>query len=79
MSYDIGCIDELGQTGMPDSPETWVREVLESDQLTEAKMRYGRKKLTRGTLVLLWGLRVYVVFMVVIICMATWNALHTPG
>ena len=56
---------------------SWVHEVLEADQLTAAKMRYGRRKLSRGTLVLLWALRFYVVFMVLIIGLAIWNALHT--
>jgi len=62
-----------------DSSNSWVREVLEPDQLTASKMRYGRRKLSRGTLVLLWALRVYVVFMLVIVVLAIWNALHVGG
>jgi hypothetical protein len=58
---------------------TWVREALEPDQLTTSKMPYGRCKLSRGTLWLLWGLRVYVVFMAWIIVVAVWSALHTGG
>ncbi len=62
-----------------DSSTSWVREVLEPDQLTASKMRYGRRKLSRGTLVLLWALRFYVVFMVFIVSLAIWNALHPAG
>jgi hypothetical protein len=62
-----------------DSLESWVHDVLEPDQFTASKMRYGLRKLSRGTLVLLWALRVYAVFMVFIIGLAVWNALHTAG
>ena len=57
----------------------WAHEALqalEPDQLTTAKMPYGRRKLSRGTLWLLWGLRVYVVLMAAVIVLAVWNALH---
>ena len=59
--------------------ESWVHEVLEPDQLTSSKMAYGRRALSPGTLVLLWALRVYVVFMVCIITLAVWNALHAAA
>jgi len=42
-------------------------------------MAYGRRALSPGTLVLLWALRVYVVFMVCIIALAVWNALHAAA
>ena len=70
---------EIGAPDALDFSETWVREVLETDQLTATKMRYGRRKLSRGTLVLLWGLRVYVVFMVLIVGLAVWNTFHAGG
>jgi hypothetical protein len=72
MSYEI----TMNDLGKEEPPERWVHEVLEPDQLTAARMRYGRKKLSTGTLVLLWALRVYVVFMVFIIGLAIWNAMH---
>jgi hypothetical protein len=75
MSCDI-TISDLGKT---QAPEHWVHEVLEPDQLTTAKIRYGRKKLGRGTLALLWALRVYVVFMIFIIGLVVWKALHAGG
>jgi hypothetical protein len=57
--------------------ETWVHEVLEPDQLSTAKQRFGRARLTRGTVVLLWGLRIYVLLMTYLIGVQIWNALHT--
>jgi hypothetical protein len=79
MSYETACMPEIGQLGDLDSAGSWVREVLEPDQLTESKMRYGPRKLSRGTLLLLWALRVYVVFMLIIIGLAVWNSLHAAG
>jgi hypothetical protein len=67
---------QIGELSTLDSMESWVHEVLEPDQLTSAKMPYGPSKLSRGTLVLLWALRGYVVFMVFIIGLAVWNSLH---
>jgi len=62
----------------PSAPvEGWVHEVLEPDQLSTAKQRFGRARLTRGTVVLLWGLRVYVLLMTYLIGVQIWNALHT--
>jgi hypothetical protein len=75
MNYEIS-VNGLGNAAGAQPAEQWVREVLEPDQLTSARMHYGRKKLGTGTLVLLWGLRVYVVFMVCIIALAVWNTLH---
>ena len=79
MDYQTPCMQQLGQTGALDSLGSWVHEVLEPEQLTASKMRYGRRKLSRGTLILLWALRVYVVFMVFIIGLAVWTALHTAA
>jgi hypothetical protein len=75
MNYEAS-LSEMGNTGDASAPEAWVREVLEPDQLTAARMHYGRKTLGKGTLMLLWALRVYVVFMVFIIALAVWNTLH---
>ncbi len=59
--------------------ETWVHEVLEPDQLSTAKMSFGRRTLSRGTLALLWGMRVYVILMVFLIAFQVWNAFHVGG
>jgi hypothetical protein len=49
-----------------DRPET-ILSVLEEDQLVKAKERihWGRIRLTPGVRVLLWGLRLYVILMLV--------------
>jgi hypothetical protein len=82
MSYQTACMTDVAEPDTADSVDSmdsWVYEVLEPDQLTAAKMSYGPRKLSRGTLVLLWALRGYVVFMAVIIGLAVWNALHVAG
>jgi hypothetical protein len=79
MNYETACMTDVDNPDGTPAPERWVREVLEPDQLTGAKMHYGRKQLSPGTLALLWTLRVYVVFMVCIIALAVWNALHAGG
>jgi len=63
----------------PKAVPAWVRQVLEPDQLSTAKHGYGRAKLTGGTMLLLWGLRVYVLLMTVLIGVQIWNVMHTPA
>ncbi|MCE0499674.1 MAG: hypothetical protein LV481_17185 [Methylacidiphilales bacterium] len=70
---------EIVELNTLDSSESWVHDVLEPDQFTGSKIPYGRRQLSRGTIVLLWALRLYVVFMVFIVGLAIWNTLHTAG
>jgi hypothetical protein len=56
--------------------ELWVYDVLEPDQISTAKPGFGRRHLSRGTVFILWALRVYVLLMVVLIGVQVWNALH---
>jgi hypothetical protein len=63
----------------PAHADAWVHEVLEPDQLSTAKNRFGRAKLAGGTVVLLWGLRLYVLLMTFLIGMEVWNAVHGGG
>ena len=63
----------------PQQTGTWVHEVLEPDQLSTAKQRFGRHTLGRRTVVLLWALRIYVLLMVFLIAFQAWNALHAGG
>lgn len=60
-----------------DRPEI-VLSVLESDQLVAAKERshLGRRLLTPGVQILLWGLRLYVVAMLALVVVQVVNALH---
>ena len=52
--------------------------VLEADQLVAAKQRtrFGQRKLSRQEQILLWGLRIYVVVMLVIVLISVLRALH---
>jgi hypothetical protein len=63
----------------PELAEAWVHEVLEAGQLSTAKLSLGRAKLTRGTVLLLWGLRIYVLLMIFMIGVQIWRAMHADG
>ena len=60
---------------MTDADAGFVLSTLEPDQLAEAK-RVGvpRRHLRGGELALLWALRIYVVFMLVIVLWQAWIA-----
>lgn len=55
-----------------------VLSVLEADQLVAAKERahFGRARLSVGARVLLWGLRFYVVVMMLMVAVQVLNAVH---
>ena len=55
-----------------------VLSLLETDQVVAAKRqsRFGRRSLSPGIQVLLWGLRAYVVIMLVIVVIAVIRAIH---
>ena len=55
-----------------------VLSLLEADQMVAAKRRthFGRKNLSLGTNTLLWGLRVYVVAMLIIVLITVYQAVH---
>ena len=57
----------------------WVHEELEPDQLSNAPRNFGLRVLSRRTKILLWGLRVYVVLMVLLTAAQIWNALRAGG
>ncbi len=51
-----------------------VLSALEPDQLAEAKkQRVPRRRLRRGELIVMWGLRIYVLFMVAVIIYQVWT------
>ncbi len=58
-----------------------VLSVLEADQLVSAKERthFGRKRLTGRTRVLLWGLRVYLLLMLVLVLIQVLHTLQGTG
>ncbi|HXT72506.1 MAG TPA: hypothetical protein VN785_01510 [Candidatus Angelobacter sp.] len=55
-----------------------VLSLLEADQVVAAKTRtrFGKRKLSVGARLLLWGLRVYVFVMLVIVLISVIRALH---
>jgi len=66
---------DANQTSSQDS--SWVMNSLEADQLTSARAEhYPRRKLTRGEIILLWGLRIYLLFMVGVVCYQVWTTAH---
>ena len=55
-----------------------VLSLLEADQVVAAKRctHFGRKNLSLGTKALLWGLRIYVVAMFVIVLISVYQAIR---
>ncbi len=55
-----------------------VLSLLEADQVVAAKThtRFGRRKLSAGIRAMLWGLRIYVFVMLVIVLISVLRALH---
>jgi len=65
--------DELDLEHQPEA----VLSVLEADQLFAAKQaRLGRARLSKGAGALLWGLRVYVIAMMLMVAMQVVHTLH---
>ena len=56
----------------------FVLSLLEADQVVAAKQgsRFGRKKLSLKMRMILWGLRIYLVIMLVIVAISVVQALH---
>ncbi len=62
------------------SRDTWVLDVLEPDQLVGAKEEhYQRARLGRATRALMWGMRGYVVFMMVVVAYQIWTTVRPSG
>jgi len=55
-----------------------VLSLLETDQVVAAKQktRFGRRDLSLGVRLLLWGLRIYVVAMLVLVVVSVLRAIH---
>jgi hypothetical protein len=63
----------------PDLDPRAMLELLEADQLVAAKQRthFGRRQLSARTRLLLWGLRVYVVIMLVLVVISAFRVIHS--
>ncbi|MGA9631555.1 MAG: hypothetical protein WBQ63_09045 [Candidatus Acidiferrales bacterium] len=57
-----------------------VLSLLEADQVVAAKRqsRFGPRKLSLGVRILLWGLRIYVVVMLVLVIVSIYRAVSAP-
>jgi hypothetical protein len=55
-----------------------VLSLLEADQVVAAKRqsRFGPRDLSVGLRILLWGLRIYVVVMLVLVVVSVYRAVH---
>jgi len=52
----------------------WVMHSLEADQLASARAEhYPRRKLKRSEVILFWGLRLYLLFMMGVVCYQVWT------
>ncbi len=56
-----------------------VLSVLEADQVVAAKQRthFGRRHLSVGVRIMLWGLRIYVVVMLIIVLISVIDAVRS--
>lgn len=57
-----------------------VLSLLEADQVVAAKRQthFGPRKFSFGVRLLLWGLRIYVILMLVIVLISVFRALQPP-
>jgi hypothetical protein len=58
-----------------------VLSLLEADQVVAAKRqsRFGPRNLSTGARILLWGLRIYVVVMLVLVAISVFRAVGAPN
>jgi hypothetical protein len=77
MIHSMDTMEQMQGTSQDTS--SWVREVLEPDQLSSAKnmQLVGRRQLKRGTVIILWALRLYVVLMMLIIAYQIWSVVQS--
>jgi len=60
-----------------DSDQSWVLSSLEHDQLTRAKKHFiPRRHLKGPELVVLWALRIYLLFMMAVVFYQVWTTAH---
>jgi hypothetical protein len=55
----------------------WVMQSLEAGQLASARAKhYPRRPLKRSEAILFWGLRIYLLFMMGVVCYQVWTTAH---
>jgi len=66
-------------SGKPDLKDPRVvLSLLEADQVVAAKRQthFGRRQFSLGIRIMLWALRIYVIFMLVIVVISVMRAIH---
>jgi len=59
------------------SDQDMVLSSLEHDQLVRAKKHFITRRILKGPeLVVLWGLRIYLLFMMAVVVYQVWTAAH---
>jgi hypothetical protein len=59
------------------SEQALVLSTLEPDQLAEAKkQRVPRRRLKGAELLVLWALRIYLLFMIAVVIYQAWSGVH---
>jgi len=59
----------------PSSDHSWVLSSLEHEQLVRAKKHHiPRRRLKGAELAVLWGLRIYLLFMMAVVFYQVWTA-----
>lgn len=56
----------------PASHSDSILSFLEPDQLTAARQRFGRRSLKGPQMLLLWALRIYLLFMMAVVIYQLW-------
>lgn len=76
-SLPAGPVEDGGAQPNLSDPRV-VLTLLEADQVVAAKehTRFGQRKLSLGVCGLLWGLRIYVVAMLVLVLVSVLRAIH---
>jgi hypothetical protein len=63
--------------GFSRSDQDMVLSSLEHDQLVRAKKHFIPRRILKGhELVVLWGLRIYLLFMMAVVVYQVWTAAH---
>jgi hypothetical protein len=65
---------DFSSSDLSSSDQSWVLSSLEHDQLARAKKHFiPRRHLKGPELAVLWGLRVYLLFMMAVVCYQIWT------
>jgi hypothetical protein len=65
---------DFSSSDLSSSDQSWVLSSLEHDQLARAKKHHiPRRHLKGPELVVLWALRVYLLFMMAVVCYQIWT------